>query len=190
MVQHTYNDGPIESRIWSIERRHFQWRWTTPSSRFRATPFFDAEYLRNGTRYRHNFNRILIGTWLHTPYSTVSFRMTLSDLEWVAKYSMTRSVSRSVCDSWSSCSITDVSWSKYVHCKYVKHLHIDGTKITTERHKSTILGWSTVQTVDNFCDITQMTFTNLSGSVYVIEVFILRLSEGTELITPTAYIKV
>jgi len=36
---------------------------------------------------------------LHTSYSTVSFRMTLSDL---AKYSMTRSVARSLCDSWAS----------------------------------------------------------------------------------------
>jgi len=35
------------------------------------------------------------------PYSTVSFRMTLSDL---AKYSMTRSVARSLCYSWASCS--------------------------------------------------------------------------------------
>jgi len=34
------------------------------------------------------------------PYSTVLFRMTLSDL---AKYSMTRSVARSFCDSWASC---------------------------------------------------------------------------------------
>jgi len=37
---------------------------------------------------------------LHTPYSTVSFGMILSDL---AKYSMTRSVVRSLCDSWASC---------------------------------------------------------------------------------------
>jgi len=29
MVQHAYNDGPIESRMWSTERRHFQWPWTT-----------------------------------------------------------------------------------------------------------------------------------------------------------------
>jgi len=42
---------------------------------------------------------------LHTPYATVSFRMTLSDL---AKYLMTRSVARSLCDSWASClSISD-----------------------------------------------------------------------------------
>jgi len=36
---------------------------------------------------------------LHTPYSTVSFQMVLSDL---AKYSMTRIVVRSLCDSWAS----------------------------------------------------------------------------------------
>ena len=35
------------------------------------------------------------------------FRMTLSDL---AKYSMTRSVARSLCDSWASCSF--VEWQK------------------------------------------------------------------------------
>ena len=29
---------------------------------FNVTPFFDAEYLRNGTRYSHSFNGILIGT--------------------------------------------------------------------------------------------------------------------------------
>jgi len=27
---------------------------------FKVTPLFDAEYLRNGTRYKHNFNGILI----------------------------------------------------------------------------------------------------------------------------------
>ena len=37
---------------------------------------------------------------LHTPYPTVSFQMTLSDL---AKYSMTWSVAQSLCDSWGSC---------------------------------------------------------------------------------------
>ena len=30
---------------------------------FKVTPIFDAEYLRNGTRYGHGFNRILIGTY-------------------------------------------------------------------------------------------------------------------------------
>ena len=31
---------------------------------FKVTPFFGAKYLRNGTRYRHSFNEILIGTGL------------------------------------------------------------------------------------------------------------------------------
>ena len=32
---------------------------------FKVMPLFDAEYLRNDTRYRHSFNEILIGTNTH-----------------------------------------------------------------------------------------------------------------------------
>jgi len=31
--------------------------------RFKVTPLFAAEYLRNGTRYRHSFNGILTMTY-------------------------------------------------------------------------------------------------------------------------------
>jgi len=48
-----------------------------------VTPFFDAEYLRNGTTYRHSFNEILVGTC--TRPTQLSFRMSLSDLEWLSK---------------------------------------------------------------------------------------------------------
>ena len=34
-----------------------------PTPSFKVTPFFDAEYLRNGTTYRHSFNEVLIGTY-------------------------------------------------------------------------------------------------------------------------------
>jgi len=34
--------------LWSIERRHFQWPWTTHNPVFKVTTFFDAEYLTNG----------------------------------------------------------------------------------------------------------------------------------------------
>ena len=50
-----------------------------PYPRYQGHAIFDAEYLGNGMIYRHSFNGILINT--HTPYSTVSFRMTLSELE-------------------------------------------------------------------------------------------------------------
>jgi len=66
-----------------------------PFSQFQGHAIFDAEYLRSGTIYMHSFNGDL-----HTPYSTVSFRMTLSNL---AKYSLTTSAARSLCDSWASC---------------------------------------------------------------------------------------
>jgi len=63
---------------------------------------FDAEYLRNGTIYRHSFNGMLIGTYTR-PTQQCRFEwpwVTLSDL---ANYSMTRSVARSLCDSWATC---------------------------------------------------------------------------------------
>jgi len=30
---------------------------------FKGMPLFDVEYLRNGTRLRHHYNEILIGTY-------------------------------------------------------------------------------------------------------------------------------
>jgi len=48
--------------------------------RLKVTPFFDAEYLRNGMRYRHSFNGIVIGTYTR-PTQQCHFLMTLSDLE-------------------------------------------------------------------------------------------------------------
>jgi len=44
----SYTGRPIKIRIWSIERRHFQWPWTIPNLVFKVTPFFDTEYLTNG----------------------------------------------------------------------------------------------------------------------------------------------
>jgi len=38
----------------------------------KVTPFFDAEYLRNGTRYRHSLNTTG-NVDLHMPYSILSF---------------------------------------------------------------------------------------------------------------------
>jgi len=78
---------------WPTNRKSYMIYRTAPLSLtlndsyswFQGHVIFNAENLRNGTTYRQfhwNTNRDL-----HTPYSTVSFRM--SDL---AKYSMTRSV--------------------------------------------------------------------------------------------------
>jgi len=80
--------------LWSIERRHFQWPWTT-------LPRFQGHAILwrwiSEKRYEiHSFNGILIGIRLtHALLNSV-----FSDL---AKYSMTRSVTRFLCDSWASC---------------------------------------------------------------------------------------
>jgi len=45
-----------------------------PYPSFKVTQFFDAEYLRNGTTYRHSVIEILIGTIGYTTYAPVSLR--------------------------------------------------------------------------------------------------------------------
>ena len=47
---------------------------------------------------------------LYTPYSRMSFWMTSSDL---AKYSMTRSIARPLCDSWPSCTSYLWNWERH-----------------------------------------------------------------------------
>jgi len=97
-----YLQWPTTRKSYIIEQRHFQWPWTTPMSSLKVTPFFDAEYLRNGTRYRHSCNEILIGTYTR-PTQQCHFEWSWVILNDLAEYSMTRSVARSLCDSWDSC---------------------------------------------------------------------------------------
>jgi len=77
LQSYTYDGRPIDSciyiYIYMIYRTcQFQWPWTTPTPGFKVTPFFNAEYLRNGTRYRQfqcNTNKDL-----HTPYNDTKRR--------------------------------------------------------------------------------------------------------------------
>jgi len=50
----------------------------------------------------HSFNEILIGTY-RRPTQQCHFEWPWVILRYLAKYSMTRSVARSLCDSWASC---------------------------------------------------------------------------------------
>jgi len=50
---------------WLTNRKSYMICRTAPFSGFNVTLFIDAEYLRNGTRYRHSFSGILIGTYTH-----------------------------------------------------------------------------------------------------------------------------
>jgi len=88
---HNCKGRQIESCIWSIERRRLQLLWTTPSLVFKVTPFF-WRWVSQKQYEIHSFNGVhCTNKDLYTPSSTLSFRMTFSDL---AKYSMTRSVAR------------------------------------------------------------------------------------------------
>jgi len=69
-----YNCGPIESRIWSIERRRFQWPCTTPNPVFQGHAILWAEYLINGRTYGHIYYGRRIGNRM------IPVWMTFSDL--------------------------------------------------------------------------------------------------------------
>ena len=131
--------GPTQRQItrnWYNIELYLQWptNWksymiyrTTPFSmtpNFKVTPFFDAEYLRNGTTCRHSVIEILIGTYTR-PTQQCHFGwswVTLSDL---AKYSVTWSVARSLCDSWASCSVLVGRWQSGWNCAlYIYIIHL------------------------------------------------------------------
>jgi len=68
----------------SVKRRHFQWSWTTfqiSRSRYYLTLNI-AETVR---RYIQIYLQLNTNRELHTPYSRMSFWMTLSDLEWLCE---------------------------------------------------------------------------------------------------------
>jgi len=83
MVQHTgysytYNGRPIESRIWSVDDLE---RPLPPVSRSRHSLTLNiSETYDMQTQCHWNTNGEL-----HTPYPTVLFRVTFSDLEWLSK---------------------------------------------------------------------------------------------------------
>ena len=78
---HSYYGMRIGNRTTAFEWYHFLWHLTTSNPDFKATPLYDAESQKRYEIHtlQRNTNR---PRDLHTPYSGVSFRMTLSDLEW------------------------------------------------------------------------------------------------------------
>jgi len=87
-----FND--LERPLPPVSRsRHF-WRWIS----------------QKGSDIQHSFDGILIGI-THALLNSV---VTLSHL---AKYSMTRSVARSLCDIWASCMLR----STFYGCTYDAH---------------------------------------------------------------------
>jgi len=74
-----------------------------PVSRSHHSLTLNISETARDTDNRHSFNGILIGTYTHpTQQCDVEWSwVTLNDL---AKYLMTRSVVRSLCDSWASCT--------------------------------------------------------------------------------------
>ena len=111
IMLHYFQNDTRES-LWNVNRKLYPSFWmlaflmnlNDPNLDFKVTPLFGAGYFRNDIRWRHSLNRILIGTCTCRT-SRVSFRMTLSDLGDLAKYSMTRSITQPLCGRRTSCFI-------------------------------------------------------------------------------------
>jgi len=93
-----YFQWPTNRKSWSIELCHCQWPWMIPNPDIKVTPLFNADYVRNCMRYRYSYNEILIGTY------AVLKSVISNDLEWLVKYSVTRSIARFLSDCWASCT--------------------------------------------------------------------------------------
>jgi len=61
-IQQLYLQWPTNRKSYIIYRTA-PFSMTLKMTLLKVTPFFDAEYLRIGTTYRHSFNEILIGTY-------------------------------------------------------------------------------------------------------------------------------
>ena len=84
----------IGNRTQAFECYHFQWPSVTSNLHFKVTPLFDAEYLRNGKRYRHSYHGLA-----HALLKGV----VSNDLEWFSEMFNDTNIARSLCDSWASC---------------------------------------------------------------------------------------
>jgi len=73
--------------MWSIESFHFQWPWTILNPRA-------CHYLMLNISETVQGRKILLTVWI---------RMTLSGNRVTATFQTSRSIARSVCDSWASC---------------------------------------------------------------------------------------
>jgi len=89
---YTYYGTPIESRLWSIERRHFQWPWITYNPDLKVTILFNVKsnnskwynielyikWLTNRKSYDLKYSRSDDLLYLMI-YRIVLFSMTLND---------------------------------------------------------------------------------------------------------------
>ena len=79
-----------------------------PNQDFMFMPLFDTQYHRNGMRYRCSYSEILTRTYNTRILQT----LTLSDFSDLVKYWVTRSITRSLRDSWASCLVVQPTGSE------------------------------------------------------------------------------
>ena len=118
---------PFYLLLTMVHSLYIEQPWTTPTPGFKVTLFLTLN-ISETVRYRHSFNAILIGTYTR-PTQQCRFEWSWVTLSDSAKYSITRSVARSFCDSWASCSIVlmcgrfSCSRSVRYYIAYISFIH-------------------------------------------------------------------
>jgi len=166
-IQHIYNGRSIESRIWSIERRHFQWSWTTPYPRFQGHDVLWRLIYQKRYIHTRSFNGILIGTY--TRHVQQSFRF--SDLEWLCKiFNDTkrcavslRQLSFLYFNAWRIAELKQrllVEWRKLDHAIVVAPIS------QWLRHISLLVSRLTVDVLSTFCGVFNFSWFGVSSSCW------------------------
>jgi len=103
-------------------------------------------YLRNGTRYKHSYNEILIGTY------AVLMSVISNDFEWLSEIFNDTKISRSLCDSWASCwsharrHLSSAWLSIHMECHLVDHVVCSPVLAEVSVMKLMMCGWHVVFT--------------------------------------------
>ena len=102
--------------------------------------YFNAAYLRNGRRYRHSYNGILIGIYSH-PTQVCNFEWPWVTLDDLSKYSMTRSNARYLCDSWAYFKMFKVN----INCYYVGNINFPACAASKKKRNESVKRQSSSQ---------------------------------------------
>ena len=105
--------------MWSIERRRFQWSWTTPNPVFKVMLFFDAEYDEYDSS--NHLLHVLLPEHTNYPYH---LRLRTHSFKLSAQHDNRNFIDRMLFRQAYSVSVWLLSWLYFIHLTAVPVLFL------------------------------------------------------------------